>query len=123
MITKQKALEQYKRNFITNFDIGEHLKEEFDQLIESRKYYHYSENIKDKFVDYLNWNEYGDFRNKIWNKLEDKKHNKIYYGFMDCALAVPLMEDRIGFIDMMDRQISNELCDIIYLMYKDEIEK
>lgn len=122
MKTKEEVLKYYKRNFITNFDVGRHLEDEFNKLIESKKYYHYSKDIKDKFINYLNWNEYGDFRNKMWNKLDDKKHNKIYYGFMDCALAYPLMEDRLFFIDMMDRQISNELCEIMYEMYKNEIE-
>ena len=105
MKTKKEVLKYYKRDFITYFDVGEHLKDEFNELIESKKYHCYSQNIRDKYIYYLSWSEYGDFRNKMWNKLEDIKHNKMYYGFMDCALVYPLMEDRMFFINIMDRQI------------------
>ncbi len=122
-IKLQGLTEKYKRHYSTSLDIGEHLKDQFDQLIESKNFYLYSENVIDKIDKHIIGNEYGDiFNNKIWLMLENKNNNTKYYGFVGSPILSPKMIDRIFFIDIMDRDASSELYDFMCLYYKEELE-
>lgn len=106
-----------------NFDIGEHLNEEFSSLISSGKYHEFSKETKDSFLDYLEWSCYGDIiENRIWIILLDKRSNKRYFGWIKSTLEYPLMVDRIFGIDIEDLYISFKLTDMIFEKYKNQLE-
>jgi hypothetical protein len=117
-----EVLSIYKRNFSTGLDVGDHLKDGFVKLVESKKFYPYSENIKDKIDRHIVGWEYGDTEhNRLWMKLLNEKNGNEFYGFVDSPILYPTMIDRCFFIDVMDRQATNELYDIMELMYKEEL--
>lgn len=96
-------------------EIGQHLKEELEKLIESKKYYQY---VKDSKSDNgLNiYNAYGDYENnRLYMTIT--VGDKIGYGRVKSGVFWPAMIDRMFGIDQQDSQWLSFLGDALCYIY------